>query len=94
LNLKTPRSKFAMFIVDKDLVVAAGLDAQNAPIPNAEVFDASSEMLTPKGVVPCVPRGGPVSATLQNQSALMIGGQQADGRGSAVVEIYQPFRTP
>jgi hypothetical protein len=93
LNLKTPRSKFAMFIVDKDLVIAAGFDAQNAPIGNAEVFDASSEMLTPKGVVPCVPRGGPVSATLQNQSAVMIGGQQANGQGSAVVEIYQPFRT-
>jgi hypothetical protein len=92
ITLKTARSKFGLFIVANDLVVVAGFDRQGAPIGNAEIFDASTEMLTPKGITPCVPRGRPAVATLANQSAVVIGGQQADGHGSAVVEIYQPFR--
>jgi hypothetical protein len=92
INLKTARRKFGIFIVANDLVVVGGFDAQGAPVGTAEIFDASTEMLTPKGTTPGVPRGGPAVATLSNQSAVVIGGQQADGHGSAVIEIYQPLR--
>jgi hypothetical protein len=91
-TLKTPRSDFAAFVVNNDLVVVGGLDRQGQAIGDAEVFDISGGQLQPRMVIPAEKRSGAAATVLPNDSAMLFGGTGADGNASSVVEIYQPFR--
>jgi hypothetical protein len=90
ITLQKPRHSFAAFVIDNDLVVAGGLDASGAAIPDAEIFNLSGGMVTPRAVVPCHPRTGPGVIELPNKMVLLLGGTGADGKATEIVEIYQP----
>jgi hypothetical protein len=92
ITLATPRSEFAAFVVETDLVIAGGVDAAGARIGKAEVFDMTDDRLRLKGEVPCEPRSGATAMVLSNGSAVIAGGTGATGDASRVIEIYQPFR--
>lgn len=91
ITLATPRSAFAAFVIDGELVVSGGLDAQGVPVKDAEVFSIA-ERFRAKGVVPAHGRSRATATLLPNHSVVVIGGQEPGGAPTGVVEIYQPAR--
>jgi hypothetical protein len=92
LQLKTPRSRFATFMIDKDLVVVGGIGADGKHLASAEIHDLGSlpdEKLPFVAELPALPRARATAGFLSNLSVAIIGGESADGSSSAV-EIYQP----
>jgi hypothetical protein len=105
LKLQTARENFTAFIVNKDIVVFGGRGAGGQLLGDGEIFDADS--FDPKiagstfksvGMLQSQPRAGASATVLNNESAVLIGGEVDDimKPGFAVptnrIEIYQPRR--
>jgi Galactose oxidase, central domain len=90
MKLQTARADFAAFVLKDDLVVVGGVGRDGQPVATAEVFDAKT--LAPLAVLPAVPRARPTATTLNNFSAIIVGGE-VGGAPVGAVEIYQPRRT-
>jgi hypothetical protein len=91
--LKTPRSRFAAFVINKDLVVAGGVGADGKPIANAELHDATD--FTHVKDIEAVPRFAAAAARMSNNSVAIVGGRGAGEEtqsSSREIEIYQPRR--
>jgi hypothetical protein len=94
LQLKTARSQFAAFIIDKDLVVVGGIGADGKPIATAEIHDLSKvneDKVVFAAEIPASPRARATVGILSNLSVAVVGGEGPDGSTNAV-EIYQPRR--
>jgi hypothetical protein len=95
ITLKRARRNFAAFVVGDELVVAGGFGPDGAPVPTAEVYDASTLQARDLDV-PAHPRAGASVAVLPNLVVLLLGGTEADPmmagmlKASSVVELYQP----
>ncbi|MDX2020601.1 MAG: hypothetical protein SF187_10190 [Deltaproteobacteria bacterium] len=95
LPLQRPRSGAAIFVLGNDLVVCGGLDATNAPVPDAERFDLAT--LAPLPALPAAPRTGAKVAYLPDGTALLIGGRAPDAGGlrpTSTIEVYRPRDVP
>jgi hypothetical protein len=75
-------------MIEGELVVAGGVDAQGALIPNAEIYDASTLAFVREE--PVAPRSHATATVISNRSVVLIGGQVENARPSTTVEIYQP----
>jgi hypothetical protein len=96
ITLKTARSAFMAFIVGNDLVIAGGLDAQGAPLPTAEIYDAADPLLAFRAMATPLARSRAAVVPMPNESVLILGGTERNAAGtdvpSKVLEIYQPLR--
>ncbi len=88
--LVTPRSSFAAFVIENDLVIAGGLGTEGILLDSAEIFDLKS--LAPVAIETVFPRARASATLLSNQSVAVIGGDARDNKPTDVIEIYQPRR--
>ncbi|MCW5806317.1 MAG: hypothetical protein KIT31_28385 [Deltaproteobacteria bacterium] len=86
--LATPRARPGVAATRRHIVVSGGLDANGAPIPDAEVFDATT--LAPAGVIPALPRIAPFAFALTDDQILIGGGIEP----SDTLELFTPPPPP
>jgi hypothetical protein len=85
--LRTPRSNFTVFTIDRDLVVLGGLGADGQPVPSAEVYDLES--LTFLSELPAAARANATAVPMPTLTMAVLGGTTADSTSDAV-EFYKP----
>lgn len=87
--LATARRNPAVAITPNYLVVAGGAADDGSVIADMEVFDATT--LEPVATIPMiVPRTGAVAKKLANGQVLIIGGRDANGDLTGVLELFTP----
>jgi hypothetical protein len=83
------RNRPAVASTDRYVVVFGGEDELGAPLDDAEVFDAES--LAPIAVLPLtVPRTNAEAIPLRTGQILLVGGTDAAGMPTAVLELFTP----
>jgi hypothetical protein len=92
ITLRTPRSAFTAFLLGTELVISGGFDGTGQPVADAEIYDTATIDFQFKRIVPAHPRARATVGVLANDSAVLIGGEEAAGAPSLVTEIYQPAR--
>ncbi len=97
IKLKIPRSNFAAFVVEEDVVIASGQDKNGNPIGTAEVYDRTTLALVAEPAVRA--RGGATSTVLPGSTVVLMGGERGPAAGGNPdrvpddgIEIYQPRR--
>ncbi len=89
VTLRHPRTGFAAFVINDDLVVAGGYGPDGRLLDNAEIYDVKTWELVAE--TPAVPRARATATVLPNLSVVLLGGD-TEGSSSNAVEIYQPRR--
>src|SRR5262249_44774172 len=87
--LATPCKDFALAATSKYVLAAGGLAQDGSTLTDAVVLDATT--LAPVATLPMVvPRSGAVALALQNDQILVIGGVDATGAPTGVLELFTP----
>jgi hypothetical protein len=91
--LVTPRRDAAIATNGEVLVVAGGIDATGAILPDAEIIDLAS--LTPiMSIAMAVPRTGAIARPLPTGQVMIVGGVDAAGNAVGTIELFTPLITP
>lgn len=91
--LVTPRRDAAIATNGEVIVVAGGIDATGAILPDAEIIDLAS--LTPvASIAMVVPRTGAIARPLPTGQVMIVGGVDAAGNPVGTIELFTPLITP
>ena len=92
-GLSTVRLHPAVAATARYVVVAGGTDGSGAVIETADILDAAT--LGQRFVKPMVvPRTGATALALPNEQVLIVGGRDASGQPTAVIELFTPDAPP